>query len=221
MRSYFDHSRTPSLDELESNDVHESWQQYCRSGKKYYDLSISNPTVVDLPSVSVDMEHLQSAIKASYQASPQGLIVTREAISKYYQDENDVYVDPENIQLFASTSEAVGALMKLFCRPGDEVMTCIPTYPLLDCLTALECVRLIEVPLQDCAGEWCIDFWTLENNCSEKTRAVIVVSPNNPTGHCIQKYEILVCNLVTIDNHIESFDCLFDRNHHTRKTSKL
>ena len=127
-----------------------------------------------------------AAISAPYEASPQGLIETRKAIAQIYPNK----VDPDHIQLFASTSEAVGAIVKLFCTPGDEIITCTPTYPLLDCLCSLECVRLLEVPLQDCAGQWAIDFWTLEKTCTEKTRIIIVVSPNNPTGHCIPSEEM-------------------------------
>ena len=188
--SYFEHSRTPSMDELESNDLSLAWQNAIQSGKECIDLSVSNPTIVGLPSIQIDQAVLLSAVQAKYQASPQGLIETRQAISDFYRSENSAVVDPQNIQLFASTSEAVGALMKLLCRPGDEVITCTPTYPLLDCLTSLECVDLCEVPLQDCAGEWALDFWALENHCHEKTRAIIVVSPNNPTGHCIRCDEL-------------------------------
>lgn len=179
--NYFQHSRTPSLDDLEANLCHAAWQSFCQRGERGYDLSGSNPTKAGLPIIVPSEAQCREAVSAQYEASPQGLRVAREAVSAYYNRE----VPAERIQLFASTSEAVGALVKLMCAPGDEVVTCIPTYPLLDCLCSLESVRLLEVPLQDCAGQWAIDFYTLAKTCSEKTRIVIVVSPNNPTGHCI------------------------------------
>ena len=182
---FFKDSRTPSLDDLGANDVHEAWTHYCASHDDACDLSGSNPTAVGLPSIDLPDETLAAAIRTPYRASAQGLALTREAIANYYADAN-AHVNPENIQLYASTSEAIGAILKLLCLPGDEVITCTPTYPLLDCPTALECVQLIEIPLQDCAREWSIDFYTLEKTCSPKTRALIVVSPNNPTGHKIR-----------------------------------
>lgn len=185
MSNYFAHSRTPALDELEPNACHAAWTQAVQNLPKTFDLSISNPTKVGLPQVTATPEELQAALNAHYEASPQGLRVTREAIAAFYKNAN-----PDRIQLFASTSEAIGALIKLFCHPGDEVVTCIPTYPLLDCLTSLECVRLLEVPLQDCAGLWTVDLWTLANTCTPNTRIMIAVSPNNPTGHCIPKAEM-------------------------------
>lgn len=184
--SFFQHSRTPSLDELEENACHAAWQDFCQRSKQGIDLTLSNPTKANFPQIIAPTDVTNAAISAPYQASPQGLIETRKAIAQIYSNE----IDPDHIQLFASTSEAVGAIVKLFCTPGDEIITCTPTYPLLDCLCSLECVRLLEVPLQDCAGQWAIDFWTLEKTCTEKTRIIIVVSPNNPTGHCIPSVEM-------------------------------
>ena len=186
MQNYFTHSRTPSLDDLAPNDCHAAWTRAVQTLEKTFDLSISNPTKVGLPQVTATLEDLQTAMNAHYEASPQGLRVTRDAISEFYGGT----ADPERIQLFASTSEAIGALIKLFCQPGDEVVTCVPTYPLLDCLTSLECVRLLEVPLQDCAGLWTVDLWALDKTCTPNTRLMIAVSPNNPTGHCIPKAEM-------------------------------
>ena len=182
---YFAHSRTPSLDDLSPNACHAAWTLAIKSLPQTFDLSISNPTKVGLPQVTASPDELQAALSAHYEASPQGLRVTREAIAHFYKN-----ADPDRIQLFASTSEAIGALIKLFCQPGDEVITCTPTYPLLDCLTSLECVRLREVPLQDCAGIWSVDFWTLAKTCTQNTKIMIAVSPNNPTGHCIPKREM-------------------------------
>ena len=188
--TFFAHSRTPSLDDLEPNACHEAWTAFCASEEREngIDLSVSNATRVGLPSVVPPTDALQNAIEAAYEASPQGLLPARQAIARYYASFGAT-PDPANIQLFASTSEAVGALIKLVCQPLDEIITFGPTYPLLDCLCSLESVVLREVFLQDCAGEWALDFWALDQCVNERTRAVIVVSPNNPTGHCMRKQE--------------------------------
>lgn len=119
---------------------------------------------------------------APYRAQSQGLRSAREAIARVYQPS----LDPDNLQLFASTSEAFGALIKLVCAPGDVVICFSPSYPLFDCLCALEGVELLQLPLQDCADEWAIDFWALEQVPLDRVCAVIAVSPNNPTGHCLR-----------------------------------
>lgn len=126
-----------------------------------------------------------TAFEAPYEANPNGLASARQAIANFYGPS----AHPRNIQLFASTSEAMASLLKLACQPGDEVIAFSPTYPLLDCLCALESVELKMVPLQDCAGEWAIDFWRLERAHSAKVRAILVVSPNNPTGHRLRLEE--------------------------------
>ncbi len=187
---FFQHSRTPSLDDLSENACHAAWEQFCASHapEEAIDLSVSNATRVGLHGVEPSPDNVMQAVLSAYTASPQGLRITRDAIVHYYS-ESGVSPAPERIQLFASTSEAVGVLIKLVCQPGDEVITFTPTYPLLDCLCSLESVSLTEVSLQDCAGEWDIDFWALAQTCSEKTRAIIVVSPNNPTGHCLRRAE--------------------------------
>lgn len=184
--TFFQHSRTPALDDLEPNLCHEAWVQYKATGQKGWDLSGSNPTQTSLPSIHPDPDIMRAALDAPYEASSQGLDVARRAIAEMY----DGLVDPACIQLFASTSEAIGALLKLLCAPGDNVVTCTPTYPLLDCLTALEGVSLLEVPLQDCAGIWAVDLWALERTCSPNTRALLLVSPNNPTGHLVSRDEM-------------------------------
>ena len=185
--SFFMHSRTPTLDDLDENPCYHAWHAYLSEHGHGLDLSISNPTVVGLGTTEIDVETLYQAVCAPYCASSQGLEMARKAISTNYYAGR---VAADRLQLFASTSEAVGALLKLLCAPGDEVVTCTPTYPLLDCLTSLEAVRLNEVPFQDCAGEWEIDFYALDRVCQARTRAVIVVSPNNPTGHIIRRDEM-------------------------------
>lgn len=183
---FFEHSRTPSLEAFESNPFYEAWLNFKSRGLPGFDLSVSNPTQTTLPSIRIADDVSRDAIHAPYEASPQGLATARNAIAAMTENA----ADPECIQLYASTSEAVGAIIKLLCAPGDEIVTCSPTYPLLDCLASLESVTLKEVALQDCAGRWAIDFYQLERAVHSKTRAIIIVSPNNPTGHIILRDEM-------------------------------
>jgi len=89
----------------------------------------------------------------------------------------------------ASTSEAYSWLFKLLCDPGDEVLVPRPSYPLFDYLAALESVKARHYGLFYDHG-WSIDFHTIERAINERTRAIVLVNPNNPTGHFLRRHEL-------------------------------
>ena len=140
----------------------------------HLDLTNSNPTAVGLPYEGERIVRaLANGAALRYQPEPRGLRAAREAVGRY------AGADPERVLLCASTSEAYSWLFKLLCDPGDEVLVPAPCYPLLDDLAALESVRLSPYPLR-WDGEWRLDAAALR--FSARTRAVLVVSPGNPTG---------------------------------------
>jgi aspartate/methionine/tyrosine aminotransferase len=120
---------------------------------------------------------------ATYAPDPAGLATARAAVGAEY-GRRGVRIDPARIVLTASTSEAYGWLFKLLCDAGDHVLVPQPSYPLFDWLTRLEAV---EARPYRCEfhGAWTIDRATLEAAVTPRTRAVLVVSPNNPTGACL------------------------------------
>ena len=91
-------------------------------------------------------------------------------------------VDPEQIFLTTSTSEAYSFLFRLLCDPGDEVLIGQPGYPLFDFLARLDDVRLVSYELFYDHG-WHLDLEALRRRMTPRTRAIVVVHPNNPTGH--------------------------------------
>ncbi len=107
--------------------------------------------------------------------------LAREAVCRYYGD-HGAEVDPDAVVMTTSTSEGYGYLFRLLCDAGDEVLVAQPSYPLFDFLADLEDVRLRPYPLFYDYGWW-IDFAELERRIGPKTKAIVVVSPNNPTGH--------------------------------------
>ena len=106
-------------------------------------------------------------------------------MSRYYGGK----VDAARILLTASTSEAYALLFKLLADPGDEVLVPRPSYPLFDFLAALESVQVVEYPLVY-HGSWAVDFDALARKITPRTRAVVVVNPNNPTGSYLKKSEL-------------------------------
>jgi aspartate/methionine/tyrosine aminotransferase len=124
----------------------------------------------------------------TYEPDPRGLGSARQAIAEEWRDLG-VSISAERVLLTASTSEAYGFLFKLLCDPGDEVLVPAPSYPLFEHLAGFEGVRSVPYAL-GFDGAWFIDFERLSRARSERTRAIIVVSPNNPSGHYLRRAEL-------------------------------
>ncbi len=120
-----------------------------------------------------------------YEPSPAGILDARAAVSQYYSGR----VPVDRILLTASTSEAYGFLFKLLADPGDEILAPCPSYPLFDFLAALDSVRIVQYPLVYHGG-WAIDFDALVARITPRTRAVVIVNPNNPTGSFLKRAEL-------------------------------
>jgi aspartate/methionine/tyrosine aminotransferase len=167
------------------------------SGAALLDLTVSNPTRA-LPAIYPP--DLLTALLAPfadpaglrYEPSPQGAAEARGSIADYYQ-RCGVRARPEHLILCASTSEAYTWLFQLLCDPGDAVLYPKPGYPLLEFLAGLSAVRLDAYPLVfegGARGRWWLGQSALEAACTAATRAVVVVSPNNPTGSFLRKSEL-------------------------------
>jgi alanine-synthesizing transaminase len=149
-------------------------------GASLLDLTETNPTTVDLiypPNLAAQLA-IPDANR--YTAAPAGLRSAREAVAATYAA-RDNRIDPDHIVLTASTSDAYALLFKLLADAGDDILVPQPSYPLFDLLTQLEGLRAVPY-LLDPAGAWAIDRASLTAALTLRTRAILVVSPNNPTG---------------------------------------
>lgn len=138
---------------------------------------MSNPTHAGFAPPPEVLRALASPSAAVYEPLPLGLPSARQAVSTYYATRGRA-IAADRIALTASTSEAYHALFTLLCDPGDAVLVPQPSYPLFSLLADIASVRLVPYSLRY-DGEWHIDFSTLRDDA----KAIIVVSPNNPTGH--------------------------------------
>jgi alanine-synthesizing transaminase len=153
------------------------------------DLTQSNPTCAALP-------YARDAILASlsvpssllYEPCPFGLSSAREAVARELSG-HGLAVDPSRVVLTASTSEAYALLFKLLCDPGDEVLVPCPSYPLFEHLAKLESVRAVPYRLAY-DGAWHVDLPSVRAALSSRTRAIVTVSPNNPTGSYLKRAEL-------------------------------
>lgn len=157
------------------------------AGAPLIDLTESNPTRVGFRYPADLLRGLASEAALRYEPFPFGLPAAREAVAADHA-RRGVAVDPAHVVLAASTSEAYTWLFKLLCDPGDAVLVPRPSYPLFEHLTALEGVRVIAFDLEY-HGRWEIDFATIDS-APPGTRAVVVVSPNNPTGSYVSTREV-------------------------------
>jgi aspartate/methionine/tyrosine aminotransferase len=155
-----------------------------KTKRRVLDLTESNPTRAGLAyPVGEILRALADPRAMRYEPEPRGLLSAREAVAEYYGD-----VPVSRIMLTASTSEAYAYLFKLLCDPGDEILSPRPSYPLFEFLAGLESVRVVQYPLRY-DGIWHIDFDALERAITKRTRAIVVVNPNNPTGSFLKKDE--------------------------------
>jgi alanine-synthesizing transaminase len=156
------------------------------AGRKLIDLTVSNPTVCGFDyDAEAILGPLSDPTALKYDPDARGMRSAREAVVGYYRD-HGAEVDADAVVLTTSTSEGYGYLFRLLCDAGDEVLVAQPSYPLFDFLADLEDVKLRTYPLfYEHGGDdgWWIDFAELEKRIGPKTKAIVVVHPNNPTGH--------------------------------------
>jgi aspartate/methionine/tyrosine aminotransferase len=177
------------------NRLSEALAAHRAAGKPLLDLTVSNPTECGFTYDShAILQALSNPAALTYETNPRGLASARHAVAAYYAARNEV-VSIEDIFLTTSTSEAYSNIFRTLCDAGDEILIPTPSYPLFDFLAELQDVRLVRYPLLYDHG-WQIDFHSLEQAITPRTRGVIVVHPNNPTGHFTKPAEIAKLNAI-------------------------
>ncbi|HET7150264.1 MAG TPA: pyridoxal phosphate-dependent aminotransferase, partial [Candidatus Acidoferrum sp.] len=174
---------------LELNRLSEAAAQHRAAGKPLMDLTVSNPTECGFAyDEKAILDALRNPGALRYEPTPKGFVRARQAVCEYYL-ERGASVDVADIVLTTSTSEAYSYVFRLLCNPSDEILIPAPSYPLFDFLADIQDVTLVRYPLVYDHG-WQIDFHTLERAITQRSRAIIVVNPNNPTGHFTKRVEM-------------------------------
>jgi alanine-synthesizing transaminase len=178
---------------LDSNPLSEALAKRRKSGQPVLDLTASNPTTCGFSyHAGATLRALSDPKALVYDPDPRGLFSARRAVVDYYAS-HQVQFGIDDIILTTSTSEAYSFVFRTLCNPGDEILIPDPSYPLFAYLAEIQDVKLIPYPLIYDHG-WQIDFPTLEGAMTSRTSAVIVVHPNNPTGHFTKPHEIVALN---------------------------
>jgi aspartate/methionine/tyrosine aminotransferase len=187
--------------EMEPNRLTRALAAQRAAGVAVLDLAESNPTKCgfDYDSAAI-LRALSNPAALTYHPDPRGLLVAREAVAKYYAA-RAVQISCDDIFLTASTSEAYTYALRLLCDPGDSILIPTPSYPLFDYLAGIQDVELARYRLFYDHG-WQIDFHGLQSAITDRTRAIVVVHPNNPTGHYTKPEEMRKLSEICAAHHL-------------------
>jgi alanine-synthesizing transaminase len=186
---------------LERNKLSEALAKRRSSALPLIDLMQSNPTQCGFHFDSQQiLAALNNPASLHYDPDPQGLPQAREAVAAYYRL-RDCPVSIDDIFLTTSTSEAYSFLFRMLCSPGDELLIPQPGYPLFSLLAGIQDVSLVRYPLVYDYG-WQIDFHSLQQAITSRTRGIIVVHPNNPTGHFCKRGEMERLNQICRERQV-------------------
>ncbi|MGA2771910.1 MAG: pyridoxal phosphate-dependent aminotransferase [Bryobacteraceae bacterium] len=174
--------------DFRTNRLTQALEARRRDGARLLDLTESNPTRAGLVYPPEIVRAFDDPRMLVYEPSPAGAAEAREAVASYYAARGE-RVEAGRILLTASTSEAYAWLFKLLTNAGDHVLVPRPSYPLFEFLANLESVEVRPYPLAYHGG-WAIDLDALAAAVSERTRAVVLVNPNNPTGSYVKRTEL-------------------------------
>lgn len=176
-------SRLPT--NLELNAVSRAIDAKRRRGTPLVDLTETNPTAVGLTYPPEILEPLANPRALDYEPQPLGLWSARAAVAADFR-RRGIVISADRVALTSSTSEAYALLFKLLCDAGDAVLVPHPSYPLFEHLTRLESVTAIPYALEY-HGSWRIDVDSLIRAATDRVRAILIVSPNNPTGSFLHR----------------------------------
>lgn len=158
------------------------------SGETWVDLTESNPTRAGFDYSADLLESLADGRALAYEPHPCGMPAAREAVALDHT-RRGAHVDPAHVVLTASTSEAYAWLFKLLCSAGENVLVPRPSYPLFEHLTRLEAVEARPYDLEY-HGRWQVHAEAVAARATPATKAVLLVSPNNPTGSYVTMGEL-------------------------------
>jgi alanine-synthesizing transaminase len=186
---------------FDNNRLSEALAKHRQAGRPIVDLTASNPTTCGFQyHAGAMLRALSNPQALVYDPDPRGLRAARRAVVDYYAN-HSTPMGMDDIILTTSTSEAYSFAFRTLCDPGDQVLIPEPSYPLFAFLAGIQDVKLVTYPLIYDHG-WQMDFHSLERAVTDRARAVIVVHPNNPTGHFTKANETTRLNEICADRNL-------------------
>ncbi len=187
---------------LSPNRLTQALEAVRAPGTKLLDLSVSNPTACGLQyDTRAILSAFQNPKALTYHPQPKGLLSAREEVVRYYRDDHHTKLHAESVVLTTSTSEAYSYVFRLLCNPQDEILVPKPSYPLFDFLADLQDVTLVPYSLEYAHG-WFVDFQSVIRALTPRTRAILLVHPNNPTGSYVRTEEVQHLNSICRERNL-------------------
>jgi aspartate/methionine/tyrosine aminotransferase len=172
---------------MELNRIEKTRKKLEEQGKTIVNLSSGNPGEFGInfpPEILVEaFQNFQRS--PGYSPDPKGSLKAREAVAGFYR-QRGFNLSAENILLTSGTSESYLHLFKMLAKPGESILFPNPGYPLFDHIAGLAGIQLDYYSL-DPENRWQIDLPALEEKISPKTKAIVLISPNNPTGGVLEE----------------------------------
>ena len=191
-------SRLPGS--LEPNAVARAVAAKRRRGAPIVDLTATNPTGAGFDYPADLLAPLADPRALEYDPQPLGLWSARAAVASDVR-RRGIVISADRVALTSSTSEAYALLFKLLCAAGDQVLVPHPSYPLFEHLTRLECVDAVPYALEY-HGSWRIDIDSVRRVVSERVRAILIVSPNNPTGSLLHRDDLAMLGEIAVTHKV-------------------
>ena len=172
------------------NPIEDCYRQLKSQGKNILRLFSGNPIDegIQFPGEILQKSYSEYFKTLDYHPDSKGWIGAREAIAQYYESQNAL-VHPENILLTSGTSESFFYLFSLLTEPGDNILTPNPAYPLFDHIAELKHIELRHYPLVE-DNHWSVNIETLKQKTDSRTKAIVIISPHNPTGSVLSVEEV-------------------------------
>jgi alanine-synthesizing transaminase len=183
---------------LEPNAVTRAVEAKRRSGVAIIDLTATNPTGAGFTYPPDLLAGLANPRALDYEPQPLGLWSARAAVASDFR-RRGVVISADRVALTSSTSEAYALLFKLLCDAGDTVLVPQPSYPLFEHLTRLESVAAVPYALEY-HGSWRIDIESVKRAAADRVRAILIVSPNNPTGSFLHRDDLAALSGIAASN---------------------
>ena len=181
------------------NDLEKTLSELKAANLKIIDLTISNPTILGLDYTGLNIPGLLSSKEnLLYHPDPKGNIKSRIAIKSYYLNRKNYFLfeNESNLFLASGTSECYSLIFKLSGEPGNEVLLPAPGYPLLEHLVKFDRLNPMYYRLNYTKNNWKINFDSVRDAITKKTKFIVIVSPNNPTGHILDKNEFYILDKI-------------------------
>jgi len=154
-----------------------------RSGKEVIYLNIGDPAKFDFQPPAHIRRALTRAVETccNYYAASEGILALREAVAEKEKKMNSVPISCEDVIVTSGISEGIQFLMGAIVQPGDEILVPGPTYP--PYISFVKYFGGIPIPYRTVEDDdWLPDLEDLRKKITNRTRAMVIVNPNNPTG---------------------------------------